>query len=486
MKALSHILISLFLAAVLLPAKAQTPSLRSSVTYEKMKANAVRLPVIGNLVTEAPDLQKQYWWSVGCETLDRDFADFDKFKDYFVELGIGYARLQSGWAKTEKEKGKYDFAWLDHIVDGLIERGVKPWMCLCYSNPIYNEGSVNLGSAIFTDKETVKAWNKYVEAVAKRYKGKVTMYEVWNEPKFNSKNVEPCANLYINTAESIRKHDKKVPIAAFGLHGLPNSIDWVKAVFESIKAKGKADLLDKLTYHTYFPCPESSVAPVKELEATVQAIAPQIRLLQGESGCPSQLEYRHAMHSLEWTEYSQVKWNLRHMLTDFSMGIPSSVFTMVDLQYKNFMLQSFGQLRCDLSGAVRYKRPSFYGVRNLASIITADFQPSKDFTISYSGEERISAVGLSKDGKTVGFFVWFSDKEPDSSLERKPVSLSIDGIDLSNTVYVDPVLGTVHDLKPCLYAGDRSKGHTRYHDLPLWDCPVLIINQAYLNMQKLP
>lgn len=484
MKKILTLALFLTVAAAFLPAWAQNTPLKPSVTYEKMKANAARLPEIGEIVTEAPDLSKEYWWSVGCETLDRDFADFDKFKDYFVELGIGYARLQSGWAKTEKEKGKYDFAWLDHIVDGLIERGVKPWMCLCYSNPIYNEGSVNLGSAIFTDKETVKAWNKYVEAVAKRYKGKVTMYEVWNEPKFTPANVEPCANLYINTAESIRKHDKNVPIAAFGLHGLPKSTDWVRQVFESVKAKGKAHLLDKLTYHTYFPCPESSVAPVKELEETVKAIAPQIQLLQGESGCPSQLEYGHAMHSREWTEYSQVKWNLRHMLTDFSMGIPSSVFTMVDLQYKNYMLQSFGQLRCDLAGAVRYKRPSFYGVRNLASIITKDFQPSDDFTISYSGEERISAVGLSKDGKTVGVFVWFSDEEPNSCLERKEVSISIDGIDLANTVYVDPVLGKVYDLKNCLYAGDRTKGHTRYHGLPLWDCPVLIINQSYLKMKK--
>ena len=475
--------LALFLSlAALLPAQAQKSVLRSSLTYEKMQANGVRLPVIGELVTQAPDINKQYWWSVGCETLDRDFADFDKFKDFFVELGIGYARLQSGWAKTEKEKGKYDFAWLDHIVDGLIERGVKPWMCLCYSNPLYKGGSINLGSGIFTDPETVKAWKKYVEAVAKRYKGKVTMYEVWNEPKASPENVGPCADLYINTAESIRKYDKNVPIAAFGLAGLPT--DWVRQVFETVKAKGKANLLDILTYHTYYPCPESSVEPVKELEATVQAVAPQIRLLQGESGCPSQLEYGHAMHSREWTEYSQVKWNLRHMLTDFSMGIPSSVFTMVDLQYTNYMLQSFGQLRCDLAGNVRYRRPSFYGVRNLASIVTIDFKPSNDFTISYNGDERISSVGLSKDGKTVGFFVWFSDEEPNSSLERKLVSLSVDGIDLNNTVYVDPVLGKVYSLKDCLYRGDRTKGHTRYHGLPLWDCPVLIIDQAYLNMKK--
>ena len=51
-------------------------------------------------------------WSVGCETLDRDFADFDKYKDYVGQTGVKRGRLFSGWAKCEKEKGKYDFAWL--------------------------------------------------------------------------------------------------------------------------------------------------------------------------------------------------------------------------------------------------------------------------------------------------------------------------------------------------------------------------------------
>ena len=109
MKKISTLVLSLCLAAAFPAAWAQKSVLRSSITYEKMQANGVRLPAIGELVTQAPDINKQYWWSIGCETLDRDYADFDQFN-------------QSGWAKTEKEKGKYDFAWLDHIVDGLIER----------------------------------------------------------------------------------------------------------------------------------------------------------------------------------------------------------------------------------------------------------------------------------------------------------------------------------------------------------------------------
>lgn len=53
-------------------------------------------------------------------------------------------RIQSGWQRTEQEKGIYDFAWLDDIVDNLLKRGLKPWMCLCYGNELYDERDFDL------------------------------------------------------------------------------------------------------------------------------------------------------------------------------------------------------------------------------------------------------------------------------------------------------------------------------------------------------
>ena len=47
-------------------------------------------------------------WTLGCETLDRDYADYEQYKGYLVPLGIKTIRLQAGWAKTEKVPGKYN------------------------------------------------------------------------------------------------------------------------------------------------------------------------------------------------------------------------------------------------------------------------------------------------------------------------------------------------------------------------------------------
>ena len=55
-------------------------ALKKSVTWEKIKAHPAPLPVLGELVPVASNLDAPSFWSVGSETLDRDFADFEQYK----------------------------------------------------------------------------------------------------------------------------------------------------------------------------------------------------------------------------------------------------------------------------------------------------------------------------------------------------------------------------------------------------------------------
>lgn len=97
-----------------------------SLTWKKMQTTGPELELIGTLPTRTTHELGASDWSVGCETLDRDYADFDSYKPYLSELGVTSARIQSGWARCEKQKGRYDFAWIDHIVDGMLEEGCSP------------------------------------------------------------------------------------------------------------------------------------------------------------------------------------------------------------------------------------------------------------------------------------------------------------------------------------------------------------------------
>src|SRR5512140_1692798 len=79
--------------------------------------------------------------SIGFETLDRKMFDPDRCYSHLGELGVKWARCQTGWARTETRCGEYDFAWLDSIVDNLLQVGVQPWFNLGYGNRIYTPGA---------------------------------------------------------------------------------------------------------------------------------------------------------------------------------------------------------------------------------------------------------------------------------------------------------------------------------------------------------
>ena len=78
---------------------------------------------------------------VGFEKLDRNAFDPEKAYDKVASLGAKWVRIQSGWQRTETAPGVYDFAWLDDVVDNLLSRGLWPWICLCYGNPLYSEAA---------------------------------------------------------------------------------------------------------------------------------------------------------------------------------------------------------------------------------------------------------------------------------------------------------------------------------------------------------
>lgn len=452
-----------------------------SVTWRNFNIYATRLPEAGKLVTKPADGSGDSRWSIGCETLDRDYADFSQFRKYVGPLGVGYARIQSGWAKCEQEKGKYDFAWLDEIVDGLNSQGVRPWMCLCYGNPLYG-ADWNLGSGIFTTDEVMKPWLKYVRETVKHYGDRVAMWEIWNEPNLRGKNnPEVYAEMLIATAEEIRKVNRKAVIIGFGLSGVPTA--WPKKVMDILKDRKKTDLIDMVSFHPYYPNPDNATTDILALDSLMKSYSPKIKLFQGETGCPSILEYGHAMNYYEWSEYKQAKWDLRRMANDFRLEIMSNIFTMVDLQYEN-MLQSFGLIRMNLRKKVVYKRPSYYAVQHMVSLLTTKVHPF-DLEVDHNATREISVVGIKDEaGKTVGAMLWYSDQMPTDVLEKDNVSMTIKGLDMKDPVYVEPITGKVHEVKTVILRGGLSGGNVRLSGLPMWDSPVFLMERESVSMER--
>jgi hypothetical protein len=446
------------------------------VTWEKFKAAGPALKQIGWIVSRTSKDIPSSPWSIGCETLDRDYAKFSVYKDYVGELGAKHARLQSGWAKTEKEKGKYDFDWLDYHVKGLAEQGVRPWICLCYGNPIYGS-TINLGSGlapVVHSEEALAAWLKYVETTVTRYQASVNEWEIWNEPCGQGKDY---AVLVLKTAALIKKIQ---PAAAVLVTAITDKDR--QDVLDALKAANSLDLVDFWAYHPYVTNPDTSYKWVEESQKLLATYSPKYKLYQGEVGCPAILEWTHALSDYPWTEYSQAKWNLRRMAGDRVRNIPCNVFTMIDLKYTN-MQQSFGMIRSNLLLQFIYKRPTFYAVQHMMGFFDDAVKAVGLLECETAAKRKPTAAGFEKAGTSVAL-LWYGDKVPSDELALEPADLTIKGATFKDPVYVEMITGKVFELAPGSWASEG--GNTRLAQVPLWDSPVMLAERAQVPLRQEP
>ncbi len=282
----------------------------------------VKLPYLGKIVPR-PALQiAASNWSVGAETMDRDYTIYANWKAYLGPLGFKKARLQAGWAKTERTRGVYDWTWLDEIIFDMAKQGVEPWVCLCYGNTIYSDGGGTLlGAQVPQTPEALEAWENFVGAMVRRYKDVIDEWEVWNEPNHGKGNTPALyANFLIRTARRIRQEQPKARILAMSLAGVDTKFtDETLAV---VAAKDGLSLIDEITYHPYSFNPDKSYAAVAKLRETVAKYSDRITIRQGENGAPSERRNTKALSKYAWTELSQAKWALRRLLGDLGRDIP--------------------------------------------------------------------------------------------------------------------------------------------------------------------
>lgn len=442
-------------------------------TWELFKYSGPGLNQIGVLATKTSKEINSSYWSVGCETLDRDYADFSKYKNYVGELGVKRGRLQSGWAKCEKQKGVYEFEWLDECIYGLSEQGVSPWVCLCYGNPIYGT-ELRLGAKIFTDKKTMAAWLRYVETTVTRYKDVVKEWEVWNEP--NGNDSEVYANLLMKTAETIKKIQPDAKVLGLSLAGIP--LKWAEEVLDVLKENNKLNLVDYVTYHPYTRNPDDSYPAVEKLSELVHSYNPEIKLFQGENGCPSQLEWGHALSYYPWTEISQAKWFMRRLVGDRVRDIITSAFTIIDLRYTN-MLQSFGLLRANLLSDIMYKRPSYYGVQHLTAFFDESVEAVGIMEYNSRAYRDMTVAGFTKENTPVAL-VWYNDRIPGDDFEWEIVDFTIQGIKFQDPVYVEIISGKVYEIDKTDW---EVKGQdSNFKKLPVWDSPMMIVERSEVTL----
>lgn len=428
-------------------------------------------------------------WTIGCEVLDRDYTNYDSYKDYLTPLGIKKARLQSGWAKTEKVKGVYDFTWFDHIVNDLAARDIQPWVELSYGNPIYEGGGGrDMGLGIPTSEEGIKAWEKWVEAMVTRYKDRVKEWEIWNEPDLKPllNTPEMVAELNIITAETIKRADPDAKIA--GLTAAHINTDYLNRFFTVLKDQNKLHLFEWISYHGYPRNPDLLYNNAMKLRNLIKEYSPSIKIRQGESGCPSEYQRSLALSGYPWSELMQAKWDLRRMMGDLGRDIESSVFAMMDMVYDWVWTQKDaarvinrkGLLRSDSLKQVEKIKIAYYAVQNTVSVFDHSLERIHDMQCYIQSEKQITSyLYENKQTKKQVLVMWDGTGIPTDSYRLQQVTVTLQNGNYETPVWVDLISGRIYEIPK---ANWKKEGSTYVFEVPVYDSPVLIADKSTLSI----
>lgn len=420
-------------------------------------------------------------WSVGAETMDRDYTIYDNWKSYLGPLGVKKARIQGGWAKTEKQKGVFDYAWLDHVVFDMPKQGVEPWMCLCYGNPIYEGGGdPQIKGRVPTSEVGLAAWANWVRKTVDRYKQQIDEWEVWNEPNYD---ITPAdyARLLVLTAETVKSVQPNATIIAFGL-GSGVNFKYARSVLELLRQQGKVGVIDQISHHRHQANPDVR-DPEIELEKVVAEYSDAITIRQGEAGCPSEIGKKRAMANYPWTELIQSKHVLRRMLGDLGRDKETSCFAIVDMKYPDEMNRK-GLLRARDDRTVEYPKPAYYSVQNLAAVFDNRLVRIREFPCEGAVEGKaMSVYGYRHEpsGRTV-VSLWFNGDVPTNDNGKTAVDLGFRGASFAQPCYVDLRTGRVYEIPRDRWS--TAGGMVTFKQVPLYDSPVLIADKAALPMQR--
>ena len=425
---------------------------------------------------------------LGCETLDRDYADYDAYKSYLEPLGIRHIRLQAGWAKCEPERGVYHFEWLDHIIDDAVSRGLEPWLELSYGNPVYPGGGTPFLSGGWPrGDEAVEGWLSWVRELAVRYKGKVHEWEIWNEPENNlrreGRNPAEMAALTVYTARILKEVDPDAVVAAYGI-GRPRQENGAEELISCLAAllrdNGEEYLIDAISYHGYHYVPEDPCfVEADSMKAILSRCGWSVPIWQGECGAPSEGYMGGAISDYPWSEISQAKWALRKMLCDHAHGIRTGIFGIADMNYsasdeikkKNCK----GLLATDENNRVIRPKLVYGAVRNLVSVFDRLSIVCDSSAVCVGADSAMVYLFTDKPGGSKSAVLWKAGLPPSDELETVPVTVSITGFNVSRPVCIDLLDGRIYKPKV------RRQGDlTILERVPLFDSPVVICDASCL------
>ena len=183
-------------------------------------------------------------------------AQIDQQLDQMQALGVNDVRILIPWAGVEPVQGYYDWSSVDYTVNAANARGMGV-LGVLNSSPSW---AVNPGvPAISGAPASPAQYGDFAGLVAQRYAGKVSAYEIWNEPNgqtYYAPKPDPAGYTQLLKAAypEIKAADPNATVIG-GVTGAVvdygdftmNPVEFVQGIY----AAGGEGYFDALSYHPY-------------------------------------------------------------------------------------------------------------------------------------------------------------------------------------------------------------------------------------------
>ncbi|WP_188491299.1 cellulase family glycosylhydrolase [Williamsia phyllosphaerae] len=184
-----------------------------------------------------------------------DPAVIAKHLDEMQALGVQDIRIPIAWATTEYANGQYNWTAIDNMVNAADARGMGI-LGVVNTTPDWARGA---GTGYYTPPTNVADYGDFMGALASRYAGKMSDFEVWNEPNaYIGYSPAPDPAGYTALLKAAYPAVKAANSSATVIGGvLGSTITWGNYVLNPVDfvqqmyADGAAGYFDALSFHPY-------------------------------------------------------------------------------------------------------------------------------------------------------------------------------------------------------------------------------------------
>jgi hypothetical protein len=212
----------------------------------------------------------------------QDKGNVDANTSLIQAMGATTIRDEVYWKEVEHSKGVYALpSFATPWVNAAVSKGLKPLITLDYGNPLYDNGDKP------TTPDAIEAFAAYAEFIATQFKGRVMMYEVWNEwDRTTGGTTAGTPQAYVNLLKVVYPRLKAVDPNIVVLGGGISAGAILSPWFGQMLQAGALKSADAISIHEYIFTSTGSGRTPETLITKLQGVETTMRSYNGNQDVP--------------------------------------------------------------------------------------------------------------------------------------------------------------------------------------------------------